>query len=346
MDNEIAKVGDKKENNRTKNLISIVILLVGLLIGSFFIDFIQLFKGGGFSQKNLNKTDVFEVGEKTWVAYSEPIVNVQVITDDDCEACDVSDILVWSRRVMPTLNAQKINFDSEEGKKMIVESDIKFLPTFIFSDSVRETDFYSQAETLFTEKNNQFFMDYEKLGVPPGRYLEAPEINDGDAILGNRDSKVKVVVFSDFQCPHCQSFYKSFREVAKEFEDRVFFSLKNLSLEMNSQSESAILASFCALEQEKFWEYADKLYSDQARWVNSQTSQVFKNYASNLRLDRGQFDVCLNDKKYNYKINEDQQEALAFNIMGTPSIFVNANFQTGAVGLAELKNVIESELNR
>lgn len=346
MENNIQKTAGKKEKNRIKNLISIIILLVGLLIGSFSIDFIQLFRGGGFSQKNLNKTDVFEVGEKTWVAFSEPIVNVQVITDDECEACEPSDILVWSRRVMPTLNAQKVPFDSEEGERIIKENEIKFLPTFIFSESVRETDFYTQAEALFTEKNGFFFMDYEKLGVEPGRYLDAPEINEGDATFGNQDSEVRVVVFSDFQCSHCQSFYKSFREVAKEFEGQAFFSLKHLSLEMNPKSEDAALASFCALEQDKFWEYADKLYSDQARWVNSASNQTFKNYASNLRLNYNQFSECLDSKKYQDKVDESKQEALAFNIMGTPSIFVNDNFQTGAVGLSELRNAIELELNK
>jgi len=346
MENNIKTVENNKGKNRIKNLISIIILLVGLLIGSFCIDFIQLFKGGGFSQKNLNKTDVFEVGEKTWVAFSEPIVDVKVITDDECESCDASDILVWSRRVMPTLSAKELSFDSEEGKEIIEENNIKFLPTFIFSKSVKETDFYTQAQALFTEREGSLFMHYEKLGVEPGRYLDAPEIKEDDAVFGNKDSEVKVVVFSDFQCSHCQSFYKSFREVMKEFEDQAFFNLKQLSLEINPRSEGAALASFCALEQEKFWEYADKLYSDQVRWVNSATNQVFKNYASSLKLDVNQFSSCLDEKKYQDKIDESIEEAISFNIMGTPATFVNANFQTGAVGYDELKKAIEAELEK
>jgi len=346
MEDNIKTTKNSKNKNRTKNLISIIILLIGLLVGSLFIDFIQLFKGGGFSQKNLNKTDVFEIGEKTWVAFSESIVDVKVINDDECEDCDASDILVWSRRVMPTLSAEEVPFDSEEGKKMIEENDIKFLPTFIFSKSVKETDFYSQAQALFTERENNLFMDYEKLGVEPGRYLKGPEIKEDDAVFGNKESKVKVVVFSDFQCSHCQSFYRSLRETMEEFKDQVFFNLKNLSLEASSSSEQSALASFCALEQEKFWEYADKLYSDQARWVNSTTNQVFKNYASKLKLDYNQFSSCLDDKKYQDKIDESIDEAIAFNIMGTPAIFVNEKFQTGAIGLDELKKAIEIELEK
>jgi len=337
---------DNKREKRLKNLISALILIFGMFVGSLFVDFVQLFRGGGFSQKNLNKTDVFEAGGKTWSAFTEPIVNVKVVGDESCESCDPSEILVWSRRVLPTLNAQKIPFNSEEGKALISENEIKFLPAFVFSKSLEETDFYGQAQILFTEKNGQYIMQIQGLGVEPGKYIQSPKISEEDAILGNVDSKVKVAVFSDFQCSYCQSFHKSLREAMKEFGEKAVFSLKILPSEIYPRTNDATLASFCALEQGKFWEYADKLYADQARWVNSGSNQVFKNYASGFKLNWKQFSDCLDQKKYQNKIDEDIEEAMSFGILGTPAIFVNNNFQTGAVGLAELKKAIEDELKK
>ena len=346
MEQKAKTVEENQEKKRIKNLISIIILLVGLLIGSLFVDVMQLFRGGGFSQKNLNRTDVFEAGGKTWSAFTEPIVSVKVITDDSCEICDPSDVLVWSRRVLPTINAQKVAFDSEEGKKLISDNSIKFLPAFIFSDSITKTDFYSQAQILFTEKNGQFIMNTQELGMEPGKYIEAPSINNQDATFGNKDSKVRVVVFSDFQCPYCKSFYDSLRQAEKEFGDKVFFDIKHLPLEIHPKAESSALASLCALEQGKFWEYADKLYGNQAEWANAKNNQVFKNYASNLRLNYKQFGDCLDSQKYKNQLENDKNEALSFGIAGTPSIFVNNNFQTGAVGYAEFKQAIEDELKK
>jgi len=335
------------EKNKIKNLISVVILLVGLLVGSLFVDVMQLFKGGGFSQKNLNKTDVFEANGKTWAAFSEPIVNVKVVTDESCENCNPSDILVWSRRVLPTINAQKVDFDSEEGQKIINENSIKFLPAFIFSSSLKKTDFYNQAQTLFTEKNEQLIMNTLELGIEPGKYIEAPNVNDEDAIFGNnKEAKVKVVVFSDFQCPFCKSFYASLRQAQKEFGDQVLFDIKHLPLEVHPKSETAALASLCAKEQGKFWEYADKLYADQASWANAKNNQVFKNYGSSLRLNYKQFGDCLDSQRYKDQIENDKNEALNFSIAGTPAIFINENFQTGAVGYDEFKGAIEDELNK
>lgn len=340
------EIKENSEKKRSKNLISIIILLMGLLVGSLFVDVMQLFKGGGFSQKNLNKTDVFEANGKTWAAFSEPIVNVIAITDDNCEACNPSDVLVWSRRVMPTLNAQKVDFDSEEGKRLIKENEIKFLPALIFSNEVSKTDFYSQAQVLFMEKNGQFVMNTQELGLEPGKYIEVPVINEEDAAFGNKESQVKVVIFSDFQCPYCKSFYGLMRNAMKEFGERVFFDIKHLPLEIHPKAQDAALASLCAKEQGKYWEYADKLYADQASWANVKNNQVFKNYASNLRLKYQQFSDCMDNQKYKDQIENDKNEALKFNIVGTPAIFVNNNFQTGIAGYAEFKQAIESELSR
>lgn len=190
-------------------------------------------------------------------------------------------------------------------------------------------------------------MNTLELGIEPGKYIEAPKVNEQDATFGsNKDAKVKVVVFSDFQCPFCKSFYASLRQAQKEFSDQVFFDIKHLPLEIHPKAQDAALASLCAKEQNKFWEYADKLYADQASWANAKNNQVFKNYASSLKLNYLQFSNCLDSQKYKNQITADINEAVDFNIAGTPAIFINQNFQTGAVGYDEFKQVIEDELNK
>ncbi|KKP64745.1 MAG: hypothetical protein UR60_C0016G0019, partial [Candidatus Moranbacteria bacterium GW2011_GWF2_34_56] len=116
------------ENKKVKNLTSLVILLTGLFVGSLFVDFSQLIKGGGISQKVLNNKDVFQLDGKTWVAYPEPMIDVTVINDDNCEECNVDEIMLSLRKVMPTMLSNKVDYSSEEGKKMIEEFGIKSLP--------------------------------------------------------------------------------------------------------------------------------------------------------------------------------------------------------------------------
>ncbi len=333
-----------KNKKKIKNLISALILVSGLLVGSLFVDLSQLIKGSGFSQKNLNKTDIFEAGQKTWVAYTEPAVTAKVVSDENCAECDPAEALVWLRRVSPTISAEKINFDSDEGKKLIEKFSIKSLPAFIFSKSVVNTEFYAQAQAIFSQKDDQFKLNTQELGLSPGRYLETPSVNEKDAIFGNKDAKVKVIIFSDFECPYCSALHQSARQIMSQYKDKAFFAYKDFTLDFHLQAENAALAANCALEQGLFWEYADKLFADQTNWQNTTGVQKFKDYAQNLGLESPQFNQCLDSKKYQDKIDSDKIVATDFGITGTPAIFINDKFINGVISTDDLKKIIEEEL--
>jgi protein-disulfide isomerase len=333
------------DEKKIKNFISVIILLCGLLLGSLFVDVGQIIKGNGYSQKNLNKADIFESGGKTWVAYSEPAIPISVITDDDCEDCDPGEILAWLRRVSPTISAKKIDFNSSEGEALIGDFGIKTLPAFIFDKSIEETQFYVEAQPLFYAKGDKYILNVSTLGAPVGKYLQLPEINSSDATYGASDAEVKVVIFSDFQCPYCKVFYASLRETMKKYEDKILFVFKELPLvEIHPQSENAALSSMCALEQEKFWEYADILYAKQSEWGETTGTNSFKTYAKNLGLNGNDFASCLDGKKYQDKINADVDQAQNFGITGTPTIFINDKVETGALSADEFKADIEEQL--
>lgn len=347
MQKELEADEKAEQKKKMQNLISIVILLLGMLIGSLFIDGAQLISRSGFSAKNLAKSDIFEANGKTWVAYSEPAVTIFVIGDSACDKCNVDDVLVWLRRIVPTVSTEKVEYNSDAGKVLIDKFGLKTLPAFIFDGAVTKTDFYTQAKTLFDEKDNQFSLRTQDIGIPVGKYLATPMINDGDAVAGAKDAKVKVVVFSDFQCPYCKIFHKAMNDAIKNYGDKVQFDYKFLPLtDVHSQAGSAALAAGCALEQGKFWEYADKLYADQTVWGAMKDANKFKEYARVLRLDSAKFNDCLDNKKYQAKIDGDIEMAGSFGISGTPAVFVNDQFQEGAVSVDQLKELIDTELDK
>lgn len=335
---------ESKQKKKMQNMISAIILLSGLFIGSLFVDMAQFLKRDGFSQKNLSKSDIFEANNKTWVAYSEPAVVVQIINDDSCEKCDVSEALVWFRRVLPTVSTESVAYDSAIGKQLIDKYQIKTLPAFVFDADIAKTDFYSQAKMLFEEKNSNFVLKTQELGLPAGKYLALPEINEDDPISGPKDAKVKVVIFSDYQCPYCKLLFKSLRDTMNQYKDTVMFDYKHLPLDFHPQANNAALASICAQEQGKFWEYSDKLYASQAEWSNTKDTTKFKDYARTLGLKAADFNKCLDDKKYQNKINVDKAEASDFGISGTPALFINDDFETGALSTDQLKTTIDEKL--
>ena len=336
-----------KKNNQVKNLISLVILLTGLFVGSLFVDVAQIVQGNGYSKKNLNKSDIFEADGKTWVAYNEPAVGVKVISDDQCKKCDPSEVLVWLRRILPTVSTQKISYDSDQGKHLISQFNLKTLPAFIFDKDANKTELFSQAKVLFKPQDNNYVFDTQKLGVPVGKYLQLPKISKNDATFGKSDAKVKVIVFSDFQCPYSKLFYSSLRDAMKTYKDKVYFGYKELPLtNIHPQSLNASLSAECALEQGKFWPYADKLYASQSQWEKTKGTASFKNYAKGLKLDTKKFNQCLDSKKYQSSIDADIKEADDFGISGTPAIFVNDQFKNGVVSKDDFKKTIDEQLKK
>ncbi len=334
----------ESESKKIKNLISVIILLAGLLAGSVFVDIAQMIRGKGFSEKNISTSDILEAGGKTWVAYEDPIVRVKLISDDSCEACNSDEALVWLQKVVPTILTQKIDQNSKEGKKILDDFEIKTIPAFIFSKEIEHTLFFQQAGIFFSEKNGQYNLNTAEIGIPAGKYVEAPKISDSDIKIGSVDAKIKIVEFSDFQCSFCKTLHSTVTKIVEEYKDKAIYVYKHFPLNFHPQAENAALASECANEQGKFMSYANKLFAAQNDWSKSQGTAKFKTYAQELKLNATQFNSCLDEKKYLNKVKNDFEEGRIFNVSGTPAIFINQQFKNGVVSYDTLKEIIEQEL--
>jgi protein-disulfide isomerase len=345
---ETKENGEKKAvdlKKRSKNYLSIIILLAGLLVGSIFVDVAQFASRQGISPRALRQLDVIPLEGRTWVAYSEPVVTVQVVNDSNCKECDVTDAVKMLKRVMPTLLVKEIQFDSTDGKALIDQMKIKSLPAFVFDDSVTKTDIYTQAQDVFQKQGSNYTVDTAQIGIQPGKYLTLPTISADDAQSGPADAKVKLIIFSDFQCPYCSAFYiQDLKKAMVDYKDKVLFVFKEVPLSIHDKANDAAMAGECANEQGKFWEMADKLYADQKTWSAAKTFNATP-YASMISgLNISQFNQCVSSKKFQDKINADNQMAQDFGISGTPAFFVNDQFFGGVVQYNQLKQTIDMQL--
>jgi len=342
---DVLQVKDRK----IKNLISAVILLGGLFVGSLFVDVVQLFRGGGFSQHALNNTDIFSSNGKTWVAYTGPIVTMQVLNDVACgDACKPDEVLVGLKQAIPTMLTQKVDVASEQGKKLVAQFGFKTLPAFIFSKEIESTDLFSKAQQFLDKQGDSYAIKSTEAGFPIGKYLTAPTISDNDIKIGPDNAKVKIVEFSDFTNPADSQFYKDVvSQAIKDYGDKIQFSFKNYFLPTSVQSLSAAMASECANEQGKFLPYAEKLYATQAAWGKMKDATgALKSYATQLGLNYANFNQCLTNKKYQDKLTQSASEGQSFGVNETPSIFIGTNVQTSAAKYDDVKKIIDEQLQK
>lgn len=339
---------EARKEKKIKNLISAVILLAGLFVGSLFVDVVQMVRGGGFSQRALNSTDVFQSNGKTWVAYSEPLVKVQVVSDDTCEACKPDEVLVGLKEALPTMLNEKIDVNSEQGKKLVADFGIKTLPAFIFSKEIESTDLFAKAEPFMDKKGDSYLIKSAEAGFPVGKYVASPEVSQNDIKIGPDDAKVKVVEFTDFQCPFCKQQHQNVtNKMIAEYGDKIQYVFKNYPLPTHAQAQAASLAGLCANAQGKFAPYADKLFSTQDSWGKfKDATGTFKLYASQLGLNTAEFNKCLDEKQFSEKITQTLDEGRSFGIAGTPAMFIGSEFQNGLVKYEDLKKIIDEQLSK
>ncbi|GIW18049.1 MAG: hypothetical protein KatS3mg064_1206 [Tepidiforma sp.] len=152
--------------------------------------------------------------------------------------------------------------------------------------------------------------------------------------LGKDDAPVKLTVYADFQCPFCLKFTGEQEiDIIDEFvkTGRVQLEYQNLPI-LGSESVRAALAGMCAADQNKFWQYHNKLFLVQAEAGQADDEKVnvgrfsdenLKKYAAELGLDTAQFDRCLDTSQHLDEVTEQQRTANSFGIRGTPGFLVN-----------------------
>lgn len=339
---------DEEKDKKIKNLISTVILLAGLFVGSLFVDVVQLVRGGGFSQRALNSTDVFSSNGKTWVAYNEPLVKIQVVSDDTCTECKPDEVLVGLKQALPTMSNEKIDVNSVEGKKLVQQFNLKTIPAFIFSKEIEKTELFAKAQPFLDKQGDAYAIKSAEAGFPVGKYIATPAVSDKDIKIGSDDAKVKVVVFANFQNPTDKQNYKDvISQMIKDYGDKIQLVFKGYIPPTAIQATSAAIAASCANEQGKFAPYAEKLFATQDTWGKAKdASGLLKGYAATIGANTADFNKCLDEKRYKDVIDQNLKDGQSFGIQATPSMFVAGDFKTGPVKYDDIKKVLDEKLNQ
>jgi len=117
---------------------------------------------------------------------------------------------------------------------------------------------------------------------------------------------------------------------------------KHHPLDFHQDAPLAHQASAAAHNQQKFWEYHDKLFLDTKKLKRDDLIA----YAKELDLDMEQFQKDLDDLELKKKVDADKKEAVQLGATGTPAFFVNGRFLSGAKPFDAFAEVINEELKK
>jgi protein-disulfide isomerase len=155
-----------------------------------------------------------------------------------------------------------------------------------------------------------------------------PAITAADWTQGNKNAKVSVIEYGDFECPACGAYNPIVDQLITTYGSQVLFSFRNFPLyTIHPDAGIAAQAAEAAGLQGKYWPMHELLYADQATWsvVDPSTvvSQYFNGYAQQLGLNVAQFDQDINSGAVTNKIAADVASGNAAQIDHTPTFFVD-----------------------
>lgn len=147
---------------------------------------------------------------------------------------------------------------------------------------------------------------------------------------GPADAPIKLVEFSDFLCPYCKQLAEGLGAFLPQTGGRVKLYYKqypmdsacNDSLKQQIHQGACLVAlgGVCAAEQDRFWQYHDRLFSKQGQ--ETARPQLVR-VAGEVGLDAAAFGACLDRPETAEKLRAQIREGTAAGVKGTPTIFIN-----------------------
>jgi protein-disulfide isomerase len=216
-----------------------------------------------------------------------------------------------------------------------------------------------QTYDFLVSKDSKTLIRMTKMDLSKDPYADVmSKINlSGRPTRGNKDAKVIIVNYDDFQCPFCSRMHQTlFPKLLEEYGDRVQFVYKDYPLdEIHPWATRAAVDANCLAAQnnDAYWDFADYIHANQ-REVNSEKGSTAQFAALDRlttaqgqkhNLDLTKLQACIKAQSTD-SVKASVKEGDGVGVTATPTLFVNGQEMDGALPLTELRAAIDMALTQ
>jgi protein-disulfide isomerase len=152
---------------------------------------------------------------------------------------------------------------------------------------------------------------------------DVPKVVATEHILGNPNAPIKIVEYTDLECPFCKQFHGTMKQVMDKYgkDGQVAWVLRNFPLaQLHPNAPKLALAAECVAElggNSVYWKFLDAVF------VSAPINTFFDftkldSVVASVGVDTAAFEACYQSNKYQDKITKEFNDAVASGGQGTP----------------------------
>lgn len=148
-------------------------------------------------------------------------------------------------------------------------------------------------------------------------------ITENDHILGNPNAQVKIVEYSDTECPFCKRFHVTMHNIIDSYgkDGKVAWVYRHFPLDaLHKKARKEAEATECAAElggNTSFWAMLDTIYT-KSPGNDGLDASLLPIFAKEIGLDVAKFNTCLSSGKMAATVEAQYQDGIKAGARGTP----------------------------
>lgn len=303
----------------------------------------------GFSNFSFNNITSNVINSSEEETISEEELKLIVLNDERCDSCDsfADQVISQLQSILPNLVVEEIDYNSNEGKDLYVESNLNALPALLFDKSAESVTGYDEISSFMLDAG-----EYNSLQIGASFDPEAEICDNGIDDTGDgkvdceatecqsqwecvqKTDKPVVEVFVMSHCPYGTQIEKGIIPVVKTLGDKIDFQLKFVNYAMHGEKEiKEQITQYCVEKEyskDMMIQYLECFLedSDSPRCVEE------------LSLNQEILDSCFDEVDSEYKIMEDfadqstwmgtfpsfslhEEDNIKYGVRGSPTLIIN-----------------------
>ncbi len=177
----------------------------------------------------------------------------------------------------------------------------------------------------------------------------------GRPVRGNKDAKVTIVNFDDYQCPYCAMMHHVLTsDILQTYGNEIKIVYKDFPLtEIHPWAKHAAIDANClaAENQAAYWNFVDTVHANSKDMSHGLTSDQQKDKLDLMTIEQGQksgvdmakLQACVKAQN-DQAVMASHNEAELLGIDATPTMYINGQKVSGALPPEDIKAIINRAL--